>query len=388
MDPKVIFAFNKHVNGPETETSSWESNWLISLKQEPGLQLFPFNPDDDPTQDLASCDSKLLELAWEVKPNYLVMIHLGRVNEDFISTDALEELQRQGVRIVAIWGDIQSPRQRRKIKMLSHVVDVHLVTASSFAASRLGRRRKVVYSFVPLSDPQVSEYCSCGAQVSFAGTPKPDREKVIKTLESAGILVHAFGGEKFDALSRLDYLRVLAHPMSLSFQNSGCESIEPVMNARPYEIVRQGSLLLEQVGPETPRVFAVGEEYVQWRTTKDLIEKIRFYLIHEEERKKIADSGQESYRAFSSTKIWNHVFERCSSSALGLSTTMVLHSQSTLGSQRLIRRLVQLLLQRPSLETVISFLGESQFLICKLWALVRLLMTSPGEFIAKLRQST
>lgn len=63
-------------------------------------------------------------------------------------------------------------------------------------------------------------------------------------------------------------------------------------NMRVFEAMGCGSLLITEHLPEEP-LFGPGEFFVTYRGERDLMEKIRHYLDHEEERKTIALRGQK-----------------------------------------------------------------------------------------------
>ena len=49
---------------------------------------------------------------------------------------------------------------------------------------------------------------------------------------------------------------------------------------------------------ELPLFFKNGEDLVWFEDENDLVEKVRYYLEHEDERKKIARKGYEKVRKF------------------------------------------------------------------------------------------
>jgi len=59
-----------------------------------------------------------------------------------------------------------------------------------------------------------------------------------------------------------------------------------------YEATGVGSLLLTDNKENLSELFAVGREIIAYRDAPDCVEKIRYYLDHEEERAAIAQAGQ------------------------------------------------------------------------------------------------
>ena len=72
------------------------------------------------------------------------------------------------------------------------------------------------------------------------------------------------------------------------------KSVKDDVNMRVFEALGCGSLLVtNQIGPGQDLLFKNGEHIVEYRSKRELIEKVDYYLHHEEERKKIAARGRE-----------------------------------------------------------------------------------------------
>jgi spore maturation protein CgeB len=63
-------------------------------------------------------------------------------------------------------------------------------------------------------------------------------------------------------------------------------------NMRLYEATGVGSLLLTDQGSNLAELFEPGREVVTYADVNDLVEKARYYLAHEDERRAIAAAGQ------------------------------------------------------------------------------------------------
>jgi len=86
------------------------------------------------------------------------------------------------------------------------------------------------------------------------------------------------------------------------------------VKVRDFEVPLAGGFYLVEDMPEHREFFAVGKEIETWRTVGELVEKIRYYLDHEAERRAIAEAGRR--RALTS-HTWAHRF-RSLLDALGL----------------------------------------------------------------------
>ena len=64
-------------------------------------------------------------------------------------------------------------------------------------------------------------------------------------------------------------------------------------NMRLYESTGVGTMLITDHKDNLHELFEVGKEVETYRTKEELLEKINYYLTHEEEREKIAQAGQQ-----------------------------------------------------------------------------------------------
>jgi spore maturation protein CgeB len=53
-----------------------------------------------------------------------------------------------------------------------------------------------------------------------------------------------------------------------------------------------GALVLTESARNLPGLFTPGEEVVTYDGPEDLVEKVRHYLVHEDERARIAEAGR------------------------------------------------------------------------------------------------
>jgi len=165
--------------------------------------------------------------------------------------------------------------------------------------------------------------------VSFVGMKTPHREKIINDLKSAGINVFVRGfkwpdgranfQEMLEIFSRSKINLNLNPPMSAISMKSLAQVFFrrrrkwivpdfwhfprnlrsyfqkkiPQIKARPFEITGCGGFCITGAADDTENYFVPGKEIVIYENTKDLIEKIRYYLAHDDERKVIEKAGYE-----------------------------------------------------------------------------------------------
>lgn len=83
--------------------------------------------------------------------------------------------------------------------------------------------------------------------------------------------------------------------------NISLRSIKSGIPLRAFDIMGSGGFLLSNFQTDFLDYFVPGEDFVYYESTKDLLDKINYYLQHEEERIAIAQSGHDKVAA-------NHTF--------------------------------------------------------------------------------
>lgn len=89
----------------------------------------------------------------------------------------------------------------------------------------------------------------------------------------------------------LDMYRVL-YQSRVALNRHGAIAGRAAVNMRLYEATGMGTVLVTDGKEDLDQLFDVGREVVSYETADDLVEKIRHYLAHEDERKLIAEAGQ------------------------------------------------------------------------------------------------
>jgi spore maturation protein CgeB len=123
-----------------------------------------------------------------------------------------------------------------------------------------------------------------------------------RLLESVPLEVHGYGGDRLPSGSRLrrawrgeawglDMYAVLARAGIVV--NRHIASAEGnANNMRLFEATGTGALLLTEDAPNLPQLFAPGREVVAYHDAADLLEHLRHFLAHPDERRLIAAAGQ------------------------------------------------------------------------------------------------
>ena len=84
---------------------------------------------------------------------------------------------------------------------------------------------------------------------------------------------------------------------------------EGQLRGRVFEIMACKSLLLEDGISETKRLFDVDKDFVTFGSKEELLEKVKYYLEHGEQRKSIAQSGYDKVtNIYNARNMWGDIF--------------------------------------------------------------------------------
>ena len=150
-------------------------------------------------------------------------------------------------------------------------------------------------------DPMQLASDSIGMEVSAR-----ERENVLRAL-GALFDVDLYSGSKLP--SSLQGLRIrekgfadYEKEMPYIFHNSKInlnitsKTIESGIPLRVFDILSCGGFCMTNYQPEVAEYFVDGEDLVMYSSMEDLVEKVAYYLEHEEEREQIARNGYEKLK--------------------------------------------------------------------------------------------
>lgn len=147
--------------------------------------------------------------------------------------------------------------------------------------------------------------------VSFIGSPRyQDRSFFISHLRSMLPEFVLRGGQREENLGPYEYADFIRDSkISINFSLSPANFFQT--KGRVFEVMACQSMLLEYKNPATASLFEPGVDYVEFEQPNDLVDKAYYYLEHDEERKKIAESGYNKYLQKYTGKIyWDTIFDK------------------------------------------------------------------------------
>ena len=159
-----------------------------------------------------------------------------------------------------------------------------------------------VHRPVPVTSEDVRAF---GGDVGFIGTYERRRAESLMYLAANGVPVRIWGGGGWHRLSGRDPNLVLenrplygddyAKGLCATKINLGflCKANRDLQTSRTMEIPACGAFMLAERTDEHLRLFEEGKEAEYFGSSSELLEKVRYYLEHEEERRAIAAAGRK-----------------------------------------------------------------------------------------------
>lgn len=303
VKPVVMFVGDYYCAGnPSMGISEWEGNIWSSLESTGLVDVCRFHFDKYYYVTGNRGDQALLERIELIQPNYIVLIIYKFPGQDS-AVMTIETLSKIKVPIITIWGDLEAQQQRDIATVVKPFVSKIIGTATKEIVESLG----YTYMHVP-KDPRIfyNPNIERDIDVVFSGSyglGRSERQEVLQYLLDNGVKLVVGGSEGRDHFATEEYaMRYKRAKIAISF--SKAHGIN-VVNARPFEALACGAMLIEQDSPELCKLFEENKEFVMWKTKVDLLEKIRYYLSHEKERYTIARSGQSRIEQdYSAKKFW------------------------------------------------------------------------------------
>lgn len=259
-------------------------------------QLVEYYLDDMFIRDGAKPEALVFQLIQEFKPTVIIASSYAPRNPNHPSFQFFQAVRAElKIPFVCMWHDTcgHAPLYHNEAALNSNV-DLHLLIDSNRFLEKFPQLNMLRRP--PPIDPTLfwSNETSKDIDVSFVGSTTGYRSIRGEFLDyisaNSKIEVLKAGGQAENPLTWQNYANILRRSkISLNFSHSIDE--EHQLKARVIEALASDSLLIENENNETTSFFTPFEDYVTFSNKDDLIDKINYYLTHEDERRRISRNG-------------------------------------------------------------------------------------------------
>ena len=130
--------------------------------------------------------------------------------------------------------------------------------------------------------------------VCFVGACYGIRKKIAKAIEASGVKVAAYGNEWANGRIAIEEVPELfaQSRIILGIGTIGHCTDFYSLKMRDFDVPMSGSLYLTHHNPDLENLFVIGKEIETYRTPKECVEKVVYYLSHPDEAEAIASAGR------------------------------------------------------------------------------------------------
>jgi hypothetical protein len=149
--------------------------------------------------------------------------------------------------------------------------------------------------------------------VSFVGTVKfADRMHYLNELRNKNFSLQVFGEGSGGYVSFEQMLNIFnSSKINLNFSKCGHFFCRKQIKGRVFQVCMAGGFLLTEYAPGIEKYFEIDREIVCFNSEEELLNKVIYYLGHEQERRAIAQAGWERASSeYTSSQIVANVFKQ------------------------------------------------------------------------------
>lgn len=338
MTMRVLYVAMRHDYGKPEQGDSFEHvNFFDTLVRMASRTIYFDFPTVERNLGRAGMNRKLIEIAHAEKPDLMFCVLAG--NE--IAPSTLRAVRNAGV-ITLNWFCDDHWRfdgfTRKYAPCFDYVVTTARSSLRKYAAAGITHVVESQWACNPRRYPRLDTKSMC--DVSFVGMAHGRRRRIIEQLRQAGINVAVFGsGWNTGRLDHTQMVRLFNQSrINLNFAEASASrhvggvvrtidrcvrqpmlrtpglwrfappgidaSLRPLqIKARTFEVSACGGFLLTQAAEHLDEFLLPGRDIATFTHTDEIVDRVRYYLAHEDERRAIAESGHR--RAIS-----EHTYER------------------------------------------------------------------------------
>jgi hypothetical protein len=306
--PHVLILRNKYYASNSSQVST-EVMHLDHTLAACGLATFDVLTYDHDLRISPLSDVQLIAKCRDIRPDAIILSSwwLAPTHPSLAALRFVRE--EMGIPVAAIWWDSCSKAFWPSLEPVRQAFDVHVILDNP-NLHLVDRADPAFERILQLWPPQDESLFKPGASrdipVSFLGQAsayRSYRTDTIDYLKAMNVEGRFSTSERGEQVTHELYAELMGRSrISLNFSYSvDCQQLK----SRVMEVLFSGALLLESENEQTAQLFVPMQDYVPFSSKEDLVEKIRYYLEHEDELNRIAAHGRATaLKHYGSARFW------------------------------------------------------------------------------------
>lgn len=252
----------------------------------------------------------------EIAPNYCSSYKIHTVIVSLLGSssynptaECFAKIKAMGVRLIFMWPD-SNPGDLVIRERIGDLADKNIIWDNPFSPlhNTLPRDERNVYLWVPQDGAMFySDTKNQIIPVSFVGSPRYQDRMYYLNYLLTNSEVNIRGGQYEEGLNPEQYAELIrTSKININFAASPNNFYQ--CKGRVFEALACQTMLLESRNPSTASLFEPGEDYVEFSSPEDLVDKIHYYSYNDGEREAIALNGHRKYNQLYTSKLfWERV---------------------------------------------------------------------------------
>ena len=299
---RILCVFGRHNYGDPIRGDGYEFTNFLPALQALGHEVSLYDSWDRSAYcDFADLNRAFLHRVAQEQPDVIFCVLLGYE----LWSETLDLVRSRGSVAIINWGTDDSWKYEQFARFIAPHLDCYATTyPEAFGKARQNGLDNFVVTQWAASRDRLAEPLpaqGCKYSVTFVGSAYGNRKEWIEKLRERGIDVQCFGhGWPAGPVAATDLPRIYRESvLTLNFGDSGLQlrGLLPYhsrqIKARVFEVPGAGGCLLTEPAQHLEEYFRIGEEIIVFEGVDELVERIRYFLAHPEQRDAVACRGFE-----------------------------------------------------------------------------------------------
>ncbi|MFC2051115.1 glycosyltransferase [Chloroflexota bacterium] len=255
-----------------------------------------------------SMNREVVQLVREEHPKFVLWVALGEYYE--IQESTFDRIRKEGTKVVG-WFLDDDVRFDYYSKWWAPYID-YFVTNDAEAVPKYQELGAWATTAICTGAPADRDWSKIEGKydVSFVGSRRADRQQYLDEIEHKNLPFHLFGEGWGRFVSYEEMIDIFwASKINLNFSKT-YEFMKLGIKARIFEVCLAGGFLLTEYFPGIEDYFEIDKEIVCFHNPEEMIDKVSYYLVHDEERRAIAQAGwKRATNEYTSFHMLSRVFQ-------------------------------------------------------------------------------